>query len=56
MFRSYQFVGGEDQLAPAAPLRPASLLVRDPVAYFRYTMEAADVRLGAFAVNGPANR
>jgi hypothetical protein len=56
MFRSYQLIGGGDDLAPAAPLRPTSLLVRDPIAYFRYTMETADVRLGTFAINEPENR
>jgi hypothetical protein len=54
--RSYQFVDDDNQLAPASPLRPTSLLVRDPVAYFRYTMDAADVRLGDFAIDEAGNR
>ena len=49
---TYQLQGA-DELAPAAPERPATLLVRDPVAFFRYTMEAADLRLGDFAVTEP---
>jgi hypothetical protein len=54
--RSYQFVHDDDQLAPTSPLRPTSLLVRDPVAYFRYTMDAANVRLGDFAIDEAGNR
>lgn len=54
--RSYQFVDDDDQLAPASPLRPTSLLVRDPVAYFRYTMDAANVRLGDFAIDEAESR
>jgi hypothetical protein len=53
--RSYQFVDADDQLAPASPLRPMSLLVRDPVAYFRYTMDAPNVRLGDFAIDEAGN-
>jgi hypothetical protein len=49
--RSYQFVDDDDHMAPASPLRPTSILVRDPVAYFRHTMEAPNVRLGDFAVD-----
>ncbi len=56
MARSYQFVGGDDELAPTAPLRPTSLLVREPIAYFRYTMEAANIRLGDFAINDAESR
>jgi hypothetical protein len=54
--RSYRFVDDADRLAPAAPLRPTSLLVRDPVAFFRHTMDAPNVRLADFAVNEPGNR
>jgi hypothetical protein len=52
--RIYQLVGGTaNELAPAAPERPATLVVRDPVAYFRYTMETPNVRLGDFAITEP---
>jgi hypothetical protein len=48
---TYELVGrASDELAPAVPERPATLVVRDPVAYFRYTMEAPNVRLGDFAI------
>lgn len=47
--RSYEFVEG-DEIAPVSPLAPMPLLVRDPVAYFRHTMEATNVRLGDFAI------
>lgn len=50
-YRSYEFIE-EDQLAPVSPLRPTSLLVRDPIAYFRHTMDATHVRLGDFAITG----
>ena len=49
---TYQFLG-KQELAPAEPERPALLLVRDPVAYFRYTMDAPSVRLRDFAVTDP---
>jgi len=45
--------GASDDLAPTVAERPATLVVREPVAYFRYTMEAAKVRLGDFAVTEP---
>jgi hypothetical protein len=52
--RTYQLVSGAaDELAPAVPERPAILLVRAPVAYFRYTMESPNVRLGDFAITEP---
>jgi hypothetical protein len=52
--RTYRLVGGAaDELAPAAPERPATLVVRDAVAYFRYTMETSNVRLGDFAITEP---
>jgi hypothetical protein len=54
--RSYQFVDDDDHLAPASPLRPTSLLVRDPVAYFRHTMDAPNVRLGDFAIGAASGR
>jgi len=50
--RTYHLLGA-DELAPESPERPATLLVRDPVAYFRYTMETPNVRLGAFAIEEP---
>jgi hypothetical protein len=56
LYRSYGLVGNADGLAPASPLRPASLLVREPVAYFRYTMDAPNVRLADFAIDDAGNR
>jgi len=56
MYRSYRFIDDDDQLAPAAPLRPTTLLVREPVAYFRYTIEAPEVRLGDFALDEASGR
>jgi hypothetical protein len=51
---TYELVGrASDDLAPAVPERPATMVVRDPVAYFRYTMEAPNVRLGDFAITEP---
>jgi hypothetical protein len=51
---TYELIGrASDELAPAVPERPATLVVRDPVAYFRYTMEAPNVRLGDFAITEP---
>ena len=51
---TYELAGGAaDELAPAVPERPATLVVRTPVAYFRYTMEAPNVRLGDFAITDP---
>jgi hypothetical protein len=51
---TYELVGrASDDLAPAVPERPATLMVRNPVAYFRYTMVAPNVRLGDFAVSQP---
>jgi hypothetical protein len=54
--RTYQLLDeGPNPLAPAEPVRPTALLVRDPIAYFRYTMEAEGVHLGDFATDVPAN-
>ncbi len=51
---TYELTGpASDELAPAVPERPATLVVRDPVAYFRYTMDAPNVRLGDFAITEP---
>jgi hypothetical protein len=51
---TYELVGrAADDLAPAVPERPATLMVRNPVAYFRYTMESPNVRLGDFAITQP---
>jgi hypothetical protein len=51
---TYELLGrASDDLAPAVPEHPATLVVRDPVAYFRYTMETPDVRLGDFAITKP---
>lgn len=47
--RSFQFVE-EDQFAPSAPLQPTSLLVREPIAYFRHTLQVPSVRLADFAI------
>jgi hypothetical protein len=54
-YRSYEFVKA-DPVAPASPLQPTSLLIRDPIAYFRYTMDAANVRLGDYAIDPNGNR
>jgi hypothetical protein len=48
--RTYGFVDDTEHLAPAAPLGPASILVRDPIAYFRYVVSADNVRLGDYAI------
>ncbi len=51
---TYELAGGaSDDLAPVVPERPATLVVRDPVAYFRYTMEVPNVRLAEFAITEP---
>ena len=51
---TYELVGpASDDLAPAVPERPATLVVREPIAYFRYTMDAPNVHLGDFAVTEP---
>jgi hypothetical protein len=51
---TYELVGRDsDELAPAVPERPATLVVRTPVAYFRYVMETPNVRLGDFAITDP---
>lgn len=50
--RTYDMVGA-GELAPAAPERPATFLVREMVAYFRYTMETPNVRLADFAIEEP---
>ncbi len=52
--RSYEWARDhKEELAPATPERPATLLVRDPVAYFRYTMETPNIRLADFAITDP---
>jgi len=51
---TYELVGRTpDDLAPAVPERPATITVRDPIAYFRYTMETPNVRLRDFAITEP---
>jgi hypothetical protein len=52
--RTYEIVGpGRTKIAPAAPERPAKVIVRDPIAYFRYEMEAPNVKLGPYAISNP---
>lgn len=52
--RSFRLVGpGWEDIAPAAPEQPAKVIVRDPIAYFRYEMEAANVKLGPYAITEP---
>jgi hypothetical protein len=52
--RTYRLTGsGVNEVAPAVRERPATLVVRDPVAYFRYTMETGNVRLGDYAIDEP---
>jgi hypothetical protein len=46
-------IGQNNELAPAVPETPATLIVREPVAYFRYTMETPNVRLGEYAIAEP---
>ncbi len=54
IWATYELAGeAPDELAPAVPERPAMLVVREPMAYFRYTMDAPNVRLGDFAITGP---
>ncbi len=51
VLEKYQLIeGGVDHIAPAVPEQPAVLSVRSPKAYFRYTMESPNIRLGDFAV------
>jgi hypothetical protein len=48
--QTFRLVGdGANEIAPAAPERPAKLEVRKRVAYFRYALEANNVRLADFA-------
>jgi hypothetical protein len=52
--RTYRLLGrSAGELAPAVPERPATLSVREPVAYFRYKLEAANVRLADYAISEP---
>ncbi len=54
MARGYEWAGHDSgELAPATPERPAVLLVREPIAYFRYTMETPNLRLADFAITDP---
>jgi hypothetical protein len=49
--RTYELVGPRrNEIAPAAPEHPARVIVRDPIAYFRYEMEAPNVKLGPYAI------
>jgi hypothetical protein len=38
------------ETGPQAPERPLTIEVREPAAYFRYTMEASNVRLADYAI------
>ena len=50
----YELVGRTpDDLAPAVPERPATIIARDPIAYFRYTLEVPNVRLKNFVYIPP---
>lgn len=50
--QGYEFSEGlAKDLAPAAPEQPATLTVRERVAYFRYTLDAPNVRLADYAVD-----
>lgn len=52
--RSYEWARDhKETLAPEKPESPATILVRNPVAYFRYALEAPNVRLADFAINDP---
>jgi hypothetical protein len=52
--RSYELSEGlAKDVAPAAPEQPVTLTVRERVAYFRYTLEAPNVRLADYAIDAP---
>jgi hypothetical protein len=52
--RAYRLSDGlEKELAPASAEQPVTLAVREHVAYFRYTLEVPNVRLGDYAIDGP---
>ncbi|MEO5925390.1 MAG: hypothetical protein ABIR70_16335 [Bryobacteraceae bacterium] len=51
-FELSKFDGG-NELAPAAPEKPATLVSRKPVAYFRYTLDVPNVRLANYAIPEP---
>jgi hypothetical protein len=44
-----------NELAPEAPEKPATLVSRKPVAYFRYTLEVPNVKLANYAIPEPKN-
>jgi len=52
--RAYRLSGGlEKELAPASPEKPATLTVRERVAYFRYTLDVPNVRIADYAIDIP---
>jgi hypothetical protein len=55
--RRFELTGESgNEIAPATPERPVTLVAREPVAYFRYNMEARNVRLAEYAIPEPAGR
>jgi hypothetical protein len=52
--RTYELAGEEtNPIAPEAPEPPLRIVSREPVAYFRYTLDAPNVRLVEFAIPEP---
>jgi len=55
--RRFELTGDSgSEIAPAVPERPVTLVAREPVAYFRYSLEARDVRLEEYAIPEPTKR
>jgi hypothetical protein len=55
--RRFELTGDSgNAIAPEAPEKPVTLVVREPVAHFRYTLEAKDVRLSDYSIQEPINR
>ncbi len=54
MGRRYEMaVVGPNDLAPEAPEKPATLIARKPVAYFKYEMVVPNVKLADYAIPEP---
>jgi hypothetical protein len=52
--RRFELAGeNRGELAPQVAERPVTLVVREPVGFFRYQMDAADVRLADYAAPEP---
>ena len=49
--RRYGLIGeGSAEVAPQAPEKPLTLVVREPIGFFRYQMEVPNVRLSQYAI------